>query len=920
MPYNTKKINIAYKSKNNLTQEKQIILLMIRDCQKWHYLVVKNLSGLLRGITSNHKEDFYCLNCFHSYRTENKLESHKKICENHDYCHCHVKHNHGEKSMKVPFIIYADLECLLEKMSTCINNLNESSTTKINKHTPSGYSIFTSCSFDESKNKLNHYRGKDCMKKFCKDLKEHATRIINHEKKKIIPLTKEKKNYNDQKVCYICKKEFDTIDTTKSSSLECKKHHKVRDHCHYTGKYRGAAHNICNLRYKVLKEIPVVFHNGSTYDYHFIIKELVKEFEGNFDCLGENTEKYITFSVPLKKKIENKNLEITYKIKFIDSFRFMSSSLSKLVDNLSEGIHNNKCADSKSNLDYIKTKNEKLILECYNCKQRYKKKFNKELIKRFASTYEFCNNETTGSSSSERINKFILLLRKGVYPYEYINNWERFNETSLPSKESFYSNLNMEDIDDIEYRHGNNVFNKFKLNNLGDYHDPYVQSDTLLLADVFENFRDMCLKEYELDPAHFLSLPGLAWQACLKKTNVELELLTDYDMLLMIEEGIRGGIYHSIHRYAKANNKYMKNYNNNEKSSYIQYLDANNLYGWAMFIKLPVNGFKWIDNKEINEDFTKNYDENNDKGYIFEVDVKYPKRLHDLHSDLPFLPERMEINKCKKLVCNLYNKKKYVAHINTLKQALNHGLKFKKIHRVIEFNQEVWLKPYIDMNTELRKLARNDFEKDLFKLMNNSVFGKTMENIRKHRDIKLVTTDRKRSKLVSEPNYHTINLISEDLSIIEMKKTKVKMNKPIYLGLSILEISKILVYEFWYDYMKPKCNDNVRLCYMDTDSFVMHIKTNDFYKDIASDVENRFDTSNYEVNRPLPTGKNKKVIGLMKDKLGGKIITEFVTLRPKTYSFLTDDGKEDKKAKGTKKCIIKKMIKFNDYKKCLLVK
>ena len=428
----------------------------------------------------------------------------------------------------------------------------------------------------------------------------------------------------------------------------------------------------------------------------------------------------------------------------------------------------------------------------------------------------------------------------------------------------------------------------------------------------------MCIKEYELDLAHFLSLPGLAWQACLKKTNIELELLTDYDMLLMVEEGIRRGICHSIHRYAKANNKYMKNYNNNEEPSYIQYLDANNLSGWAMSKKLPVNGFKWIDNKEINKDFIKNYDENNDKGYIFEVHVKYPKRLHDLDSDLPFLSERMEINKCKKLVCNLYNKKKYVAHINTLKQALNHGLKLKKIHRVIEFNQGTWLKPYIDMNTELRKLARNDFEKDLFKLMNNLVFGKTMESIRKHRDLKLVTTDRKRSKLVSEPNYHTINLISEDLSIIEMKKTEVKMNKTIYLGLSILEISKILMYQFWYDYMKLKYNGNVRLCYMDTDSFIMHIKTNDFYKDIASDVENRFDTSNYEVNRPLLTGKNKKVIGLMKDELGGKIITEFVTLRPKTYSFLTDDGKEDKKAKGTKKCIIKKMIKFNDYKKCLL--
>ena len=321
---------------------------------------------------------------------------------------------------------------------------------------------------------------------------------------------------------------------------------------------------------------------------------------------------------------------------------------------------------------------------------------------------------------------------------------------------------------------------------------------------MFKNFRDMCLKVYELDPAHFLSLPGLVWQACLKKTNGELELLTDYDLLLMVEEGIRGGICHSIHRYAKANNKYMKNYINNEESSYIQYLDTNNLYGWAMPRKLPVNGFKWIDNKEINEEFIKNFNENDNKSYIFEVDVKYPQRLLDLHCDLPFLPERMEINKCKKLLCNLLNKKKYVAHINTLKQALNHGLKLKKIHRVIEFNQEAWLKPYIYMNTELRKEAKNDFEKDLFKLMNNSVFGKTMENIKKHRDIKLVTTDKKRSKLISEPNCRTINLISEDLSIIEMKKTKVKMNKPIYLGLSILEISKTLMYEFWYDYMKPK--------------------------------------------------------------------------------------------------------------------
>ena len=235
---------------------------MIIYGEKWHYLTVKNLPGFLRGITSTHKEDFHCLNCFCSYRTRNKPKADKKICENYDYCNVEmptkgnnvIKYNQGEKSIKLPFVVYADLECLLEKMSMCQNNPNESSTTEINKHTPSRYSLFTHCSFDKSKNKLDYYRGKVCMKKFCKDLREHATKIINYEKKKMIPLTTEEKiHYNEQEICYICKKEFDKSD---------KKHYKVRDHCHYTGKYRGASHNICNLRYKIPKEFPVVFDNG----------------------------------------------------------------------------------------------------------------------------------------------------------------------------------------------------------------------------------------------------------------------------------------------------------------------------------------------------------------------------------------------------------------------------------------------------------------------------------------------------------------------------------------------------------------------------------------------------------------------------------------------------------------------------------
>ena len=256
----------------------------------------------------------------------------------------------------------------------------------------------------------------------------------------------------------------------------------IKYHCHYAGKYRGAAHSTCNLRYKTPKEIPVAFHNDSIYDYHFIIKELAEEFEGQFECLGENTEKYITFSVPIKKELNN-GKSIIHKIMFIDSFRFMSSSLSSLAYNLYEGLHNDKCIDCKSCLDYMSVKDDQLVFRCFECKRNYKKEFNKELIKRFANIYEFCNQD---------INNFIILLRKGIYPYEYMESWERFDEISLPHKEAFYSSLNMEDITDVDHRDAKRVFKNLNNKNLGDYHDLYVQSDTSLLADVFENFRNKC--------------------------------------------------------------------------------------------------------------------------------------------------------------------------------------------------------------------------------------------------------------------------------------------------------------------------------------------------------------------------------------------------------------------------------------------
>ena len=385
----------------------------------------------------------------------------------------------------------------------------------------------------------------------------------------------------------------------------------------------------------------------------------------------------------------------------------------------------------------------------------------------------------------------------------------------------------------------------------------------------------------------------------LKLTKVKLELLTDVDMLLMFEKGTRGGISQAVHKYTTANNKYMKSFNKIFASTFLQYLEANNLYGWAICKKLPIGGFKWIDVKEYTEEKIKSYNDNNSTGAPLKVDIEYPK-LHSLHKDLPFLYERRKLEKLSKLVTTLDDKKEYVVHISALKQALDNGLIFKKIHKVLEFKQTAWMKPYIEKNTKLRNESKNEFDKDFFKLMNNSVYGKTMENVRKTRDIKLVTTNSERKRLVSEPNYHTCKQFSESLTAIEMKKSKIHINKPVYVGQAVLNISKTFMYEFWYDHIIPKYDDKVQLWYMDTDSFIVHVKTDDFYEDIMSDVEKWYDTSKIDLklNRCTPIRINKGITGMFKDEINGNAMTEFVALASDVYAFLYDKDKCQKKAKG----------------------
>ena len=395
------------------------------------------------------------------------------------------------------YIIYADIESLIRKRDGCANNPEKSSTTKIGEHIPCSYLISTIWGFDHIEDKHTLYCGKDCMKKLCTSLKEHEKSIIDFEQKKMSPLTKEElKSHHDAKVCYIRGERI-----LKMSSKD-KNYRKVRDHCHYTGKYRGAARSICNLKFNVPNEIPVVFHNGSNYDYHFIIKELPNEFDGQFECLGE---KYKTFSIPIEKevtKIDKDGNEsvvtISYKRKFIDSAKFMTTSLTNFVDNLAEGIHKIKYTNCDCFLEYQSVKDNLIKYKCLSCNKDYSNKLDEKFKKRFKNTFKFSNND---------FNNFFLLLRKCVYPYEYMVDRGKFNETTLPEKEEFYSNLNMEDITGEDYMHGKRVCKDF---NLSEYHDLYLISDTLLLADIFENFRKMCLKIYQLDPTKLLSDPGLA--------------------------------------------------------------------------------------------------------------------------------------------------------------------------------------------------------------------------------------------------------------------------------------------------------------------------------------------------------------------------------------------------------------------------
>ena len=603
--------------------EHDIVLLLLKEAvkgengeieEKTHYTLVKNKSALITSQVNNHKgRREICLNCFNSFNSPETLKTHKEYCYENESVKTlmpppgtYLRFKNFHHSEKAPFVIYGDFESLIKHMHNCDPDPNKSYTKKIQKHEPISFSYYILCSIDGVyKPVLRKYtktkpEDADAIDVFIKWLEEDVKAIANIEPKQMIFTEEDRKQFNKASDCWICGEELGND--------------RVRDHCHFTGRYRGPAHNSCNLKYRKPKSISVFFHNLSGYDSHLFIKKLgTPDKKENIKCIPNNEEKYITFTKTIitgqytnkKGEVKDKSFDIVFK----DSLKFMSSSLEALVNNLPKDAFKN-------------------LLKYFTPEQA-------EILK-----------------------------QKGFYPYEYMDSEEKFNDTKPPPQKAFNSKLSGKGISNKNYNHVLNVWNTFNMKIFKEYHELYNITDVLLLADVFENFRDLCLKIYGLDPVYYFTAPGLAWDACLKITDIDLELLSEINMLLMFEKGIRGGISIISNRYGKANNKYMrKGFNKNKASKYLTYLDANNLYGCAMSMKLPTHRFKWLTGGEM-EKIYENRHNLNKISCILEVDLEYPKNLHDQHNDYPLCPEKVKCkNGVEKLIPNLRDKKKVCASL-----------------------------------------------------------------------------------------------------------------------------------------------------------------------------------------------------------------------------------------------------------------
>lgn len=869
--YRIEVVRITKKLKTN-----HVNLLLITQGDRQHYCYISNLGKLLnKQFSSNEHKIFVCDCCLGRFSSAERKKLHVESgsCLKREVIlptdKPILKFEKSEHSLPCKFTIYADLECILEKLPEQADQNSKSVRTHLHVPSSFAYKVVSHCetaSSDEHLKDVRLYRGENSMQKLIQSLREDVKYIFQNYLTKNEPMAltnEEEAIFQAATHCHICNKKFPQNLTPLSKSRA-----KVRDHDHISTRFRGAACSLCNLRHQEAHFVPIFFHNLS-YDASCFIKELAKYKNDRMSVIPLNKEKYISFSQRFGI-INDRGQRKTCEMRFLDSFRFLSSSLSSLANSLTLN-------------DY-----------------KYTRKELKE---------------------PEKLN---LVLRKGVFPYSWLDSKEKFSQCELPLKNAFYNDLTGDHITDLEYEHAQNVFRAFNCRNMGDYSDIYLKTDVLLLCDIFERFRELSLKMFKLDPNHYFTAAGFSWNSMLKFTGIELELITDIEVIEFLKQGIRGGITVCVSKEEIANNIHMRNYDASKPPISIQAFDANNLYAHAMMQSIPFGGFMFTPEAEILETYEKALASNEKDaiGYILEVDIHTPSELHDLHNDHPFLAEsKIPPNgKFKKLIADFAPKQKYKIHIRNLKQAIKHGLIVTKVHRILSFNQSEWLRPYIELNNRQRAAALTNFERDYWKLQNNSIFGRSIQCKEKHRNVILSTcwnaSGKKNCarKLISRANFHSLSIFDENFVAIEMLPTRVVLNTPIYMGFCILEESKNLMMEFYYSYLKPKFGSRVKLLYSDTDNYIISVQSPDFHAEIKPDITRFFDTSGYSqemLDKYDFPSVNKKRVGFFKDEADGNTIVHYVGLKAKAYALKIEkenDQENDIKAKlkGVSRAVVKK--------------
>lgn len=874
---------------------------------KNHFSLIKNFS---KFAGSQGKKLHTCERCLSQFTNMVTFENHKEDCEllggkqrvqmpkSIKDATCKFK---WSSSIRMPIVIYADFEAINEKRACD----SVSNTQKVTVHKAASYRFYIKSSIDLGDIPLDYdYVGLDAH--------QHFTRTLLSLQKPLSDIYNETVNANKQRkplspeesaafmacdTCIYCKKAFhpsckaytgnglydwkdgpdDSVDL------------KVVDHCHYgLGAYRAAAHRSCNLKVKTPQfSCPIIFHNLN-YDLRYILQsflEIVPEEDCNRDSISviaSNSENYKTMKLNC--------------FRFIDSFAFISTSLETLISALPDE----------------------------------KKTMLKKIVAHDESLFPFVNS-------------------KGEFPYEWFDDISKLTTpgTPIPSRKKFYNKLRNQQLSKEDYYRMIDCCKALEVSDFRSFHDLYLLRDVYGLCDVFEAFRDSMLEAHGLDPVHYISLPSLSWDCAMKLLGEDNapELLLDQSMYEFYEKSIRGGISKAVHRHAKANNPYCpESYDKSKPNSFLCYYDANNLYGLAMSKPLPHSNFKWVNDlttKQV-EDLCTQWSDESSVGYTLEVDLHYPVHLHDIHSDYPLCPnhsciseeeispyskDALDISGCKfnkgnrKLVCDLKDKTKYVVHIAALKLYLSLGLQLKKVHRAIRFTQKCWLKDYINFNTQKRATCTHNYEKDMYKLLNNACFGKTMEDKRSRISLRFCRTEKEFLRQTSKSHFKNVieGVGSENFKIVNMLTPVVLLDKPIYCGSAILDFSKLHMFDHHYNVMLPHYGvDNVKLVLTDTDSFVYHITTPDVYKEMKSLIHH-YDTSNYPKDHELYSTTHKKQIGFFKDELcddSFSCMSEIVSLRSKVYAYSTSEGKEKKTLKGVNK-VAKQNISLQDYKSVL---